>query len=276
MKTLKLIGKLLVGVSLATVLAACGGPKTPDEVALAFWEAMQAGDTAKAAMLTTDPKQQIKPLNEASQKSELKIGEVTLKGDAAAVATTIIKKNEDGSEKPIDFQTYLVKTEKGWRVDWQQTWNHLTRGGNNSLAETLEELARTFTQGLDQTMDKLSDMLPKITQQLQSLGETSVKELQNNWEQMAPEIEQSITELSSTLGQTMKQGSEKLQKDLTKGVEELQEQLPEIQKEMEQLSRESSKTLAESMKQAIQDLNAKLKELQKELDQTEQETGERI
>ncbi|RTZ60314.1 MAG: hypothetical protein DSZ33_02905 [Gammaproteobacteria bacterium] len=276
MKTLKLIGKLLVGVSLATVLAACGGPKTPDEVALAFWEAMQAGDTAKAAMLTTDPKQQIKPLNEASQKSELKIGEVTLKGDAAAVATTIIKKNEDGSEKPIDFQTYLVKTEKGWRVDWQQTWNHLTRGGNNSLAETLEELARTFTQGLDQTMGKLSDMLPKITQQLQSLGETSVKELQNNWEQMAPEIEQSITELSSTLGQTMKQGSEKLQKDLTKGVEELQEQLPEIQKEMEQLSRESSKTLAESMKQAIQDLNAKLKELQKELDQTEQETGERI
>ncbi len=276
MRTFKLIGKLLAGVSVAAVLAACGGPKTPDEVALAFWQAMQAGDTAKAAALTTDPKQQIKPLNEESRKSELKIGEVTLKQDAAAVATTIVKKNADGSDKPIEFQTYLVKTEQGWRVDWQQTWNHLTRGGSNSLAETLEELARSFTQGLDQTMGKLSEMLPKITQQLQSLGETSVQELQKNWQQMAPEIEQSISELSSTLGQTMKQGSEKMQKDLSKGVEELQEQLPEIQKEMEQLSREGSKTLAESMKQAIQDLNTRLKQLQKELGQSENKTGERI
>ncbi len=268
MKHLKLLGKLLIGASLAAMLSACGGPKEPNEVALAFWEAMQSGDIAEAAALTSKPDQEIKPLNEDSRKAELKIGEITLKGDVAAVATSIIKKNEDGSDKPVDFQTYLVKTDKGWRVDWDQTWNHLTRG-SNSLADTLEELARTFTQGLNNTMGQLSEMLPKISDQLQSLGESSVKELQKNWEQMSPEIEKSITELSSTLNETMKQGSDKMQKDLTKGVEELQEQLPEIQKEMEELSKESSKSLAESVKQAIQELNEKLQGLQKELNQSD-------
>jgi hypothetical protein len=99
----------LVGLfSLLFMLSGCQAVLTPEQVTLAFWEAMAQGNLESARKYATQETQHLVIKQQNLEGASIKTGEVVIDGPNATVSTIMMLKKPE-SNKPLSFNTVLLK-----------------------------------------------------------------------------------------------------------------------------------------------------------------------
>ncbi|MGR9051891.1 MAG: hypothetical protein ACU84J_04520 [Gammaproteobacteria bacterium] len=150
------------GLFLCLLLTACMTAQAPEEVTLAFWNALSEDDLEKAKSFVTEDSRGL--LTSASrprlQNTTFKTGKIVIDGDNATVETLINSKVGSDSDT---FLTVLVKKDGQWRIDYRETVDNLSGNLLGGFINSLQKLGDKINKQLEQH-------LPKLEQQLESLG----------------------------------------------------------------------------------------------------------
>jgi|GEM_PF-1391374 len=156
---------------LAPILVmACGAPNTPEDVAKAFWEALQAGDHEKAATFVTD--ESLGLLGDGFPPDEMHkvlLGDV-LRNDTAALVRTSMITRESDVDLNVVFHTHLVLQQDVWKVDLASTRQELARATfetgmrfvGKALGQSVEELGKALEQGAADVRDAVREALEEM------------------------------------------------------------------------------------------------------------------
>jgi hypothetical protein len=131
---------------------------TPEEVTTVFWQALAQGQIETATAQATESTQHLVNLQDIAQHSRIKTGEVVANDLNASVETTITRAN-----KPITFNTVLLKEKDSWKVDYQQTQLNISMIPWDGVVKSLQNLGDAFTKQLEQSV-------PIIEKEMESLG----------------------------------------------------------------------------------------------------------
>jgi hypothetical protein len=156
---------------LCVFLAACSNPNSPKGVAKSFWDGVVAQDQATAQQYATVETQSAIDFSKNVVDWKLmtvKLGATEMTGDHASVVTEITDK---AKEHQYTFNTYLVKENGAWRVDYIRTRHaSMTSEVFANLVESLQKLNDSLVTHYDDTVAGFEQASPAIRAQLEALS----------------------------------------------------------------------------------------------------------
>ena len=155
--------------SLLLMLGGCQAVSSPEQVTLAFWEAMAQDDLEAARKHATEETQYLVTKQQSLEGASIKTGEVIIKGSNATVSTIMTLKKPE-SNKPLLFNTVLLKESEIWKVDYQQTLNNLSILPLGEFFKNLRAIGDAINKELEQ-------QLPLFEQQIKSFSEELIRQL---------------------------------------------------------------------------------------------------
>jgi hypothetical protein len=154
---------------LSFILSGCQAVLTPEQVTLAFWDAMAQGNLESARKHTTQETQHLVTKQQNLEGASLKTGEVVIDGPNARVSTIMTLKKPE-SNKPLSFNTVLLKQNDLWKVDYQQTLNNLSVLPFGELFKSLRAIGDAINKELEQ-------QIPLFEKQIKSFSEELIRQL---------------------------------------------------------------------------------------------------
>ncbi|MGR8981851.1 MAG: hypothetical protein ACU84H_17415 [Gammaproteobacteria bacterium] len=155
---------------LAILLSGCQAVKTPEQVTAAFWQAMARGDVESARKQATQESRHLISRQQNLENAEVQIGTIVIDGLNATVETILTLKKPENN-KPLTFNTALVKEKDQWKVDYQQTLNNLLNRPFAEIFKSLRTIGDTINKQLEQ-------QIPLIEKEIKSFSEELIKELE--------------------------------------------------------------------------------------------------
>jgi hypothetical protein len=155
--------------SLLFMLSGCQAVLTPEQVTLAFWEAMAQGDLESARKHATQETQHLVAKQQNLEGASLKTGEVVIDGPNAKVSTIMTLKKPENNEY-LSFNTVLLKENDLWKVDYQQTLNNLSILPFGELFNSLRAIGDAINKELEQ-------QVPLFEKQIKSFSEELIRQL---------------------------------------------------------------------------------------------------
>jgi len=155
--SLSIKSPVVAGLFCVLLLYGCQAA-TPEDVTTKFWQALAQGQIENAKNQATLSCQHLVNLRDIDKHSVIKIGEVVADDLNASVETTISRTN-----KPVTFNTVLVKEKDSWKVDYQQTQINISMIPWDGVVKSLQNLGDAFTKQLEQSV-------PIIEKEMESLG----------------------------------------------------------------------------------------------------------
>ena len=155
--------------SLLFMLSGCQTVATPEQVTLEFWEAMAQGNLESARKHATQETQHLVTKQQNLEGASLKTGEVVIDGPNATVSTIMTLKKPE-SNKPLSFNTVLLKQNDLWKVDYQQTLNNLSVLPFGELFKSLRAIGDVINKELEQ-------QVPLFEKQIKSFSEELIRQL---------------------------------------------------------------------------------------------------
>ncbi|ALQ52353.1 hypothetical protein [Nitrosomonas ureae] len=165
-KTSRLIGIL----SLLFLFNGCQTTLSPEQTTTAFWKAMVNGELETARKYTTRETQDLVIKQENIMGASLeKTGVIVIDGPDAKVATMIMLKNHE-SNKPLTFDTVLLKEDDVWKVDYQKTLTNLSILPFGEVINSLRAIGDVINK-------KLEQQIPLFENQVKSLSDELIRQL---------------------------------------------------------------------------------------------------
>ena len=155
--------------SLLFMLSGCQAVSTPEQVTLAFWEAMMQGNLESARRHATHETQNLVTKQQNLEGASIEIGEVVIDGPKATVSTSMTLKKPENN-KHLSFNTVLLKEHDLWKVDYQQTLNNLSILPFGELFNSLRAIGDTINKELEQ-------QIPLFEKQIKSFSEELIRQL---------------------------------------------------------------------------------------------------
>ena len=219
----------------ALSLTACFAPKTPQETAQIFWEAVIDDDKKDVvAYSTLNDVQQYDGFAREWKNMQPEWGKVEIDEDEASIVTSFTDKTNPDAAK-LKFVTYLVKQEDKWLVDYARTANGLSASAAlGRLFDRFNKLGEEISSQLKNASNELGARLNSITEQLRELSSSLEQQLSANMQQFATELQKELDKLADSVERALKeqQGnmSDEEQRTLNQAVNELHEQEKELDK----------------------------------------------
>ena len=167
--------------SLLFMLSGCQAVSTPEQVTLAFWEAMMQGNLESARRHATHETQNLVTKQQNLEGASIETGEVVIDGPKATVSTSMTLKKPENN-KHLSFNTVLLKEHDLWKVDYQQTLNNLSILPFGELFNSLRAIGDTINKELEQ-------QIPLFEKQIKSFSEELIRqfdEFRRNLEKSIP------------------------------------------------------------------------------------------
>ena len=155
--------------SLLFMLSGCQAVLSPEQVTLAFWEAMAQGNLESARKHATQETQHLVTKQQNLEGASIKTGEVVVNGPNAKVSTIMTLKKPE-SNKPLLFNTVLLKESDIWKVDYQKTLNNLSILPLGEFFKNLRAIGDAINKELEQ-------QVPLFEQQIKSFSEELIRQL---------------------------------------------------------------------------------------------------
>jgi methyl-accepting chemotaxis protein len=223
---------LLAALISSSLLTACGGPQSPQEVSRAFWLAVveqDAGEANEYSTLIEDAG--FDGYQRDWQGVEVEWGRVVIDGNQATVDTTF--QGLSGRERPLETTTYLVQKDEQWLVDYYRTGEALNDGPLwGDVVSQLEALGKDLQSQLTRHSNDLARefeaLREELSQQASEAGE-SFSGMVDDYGQM---LRQHIEQLSDSLREALKNNPEASVEDrqlLNEAVIRLEEQSDELE-----------------------------------------------
>lgn len=223
---------LLAALISSSLLTACGGSQSPQEVSRAFWQAVVAQDAGEANEYST-------LIEDAGfdgyqrdwQGVEVEWGRVVIDGHQATVDTTFLGLSD--RQNPLETTTYLVQKDDQWLVDYYRTGEALNNGplwGDvvNQLEALGKDLQSQLTRHSNDLAREFEALRDELSQQASEAGE-SFSGMVDDYGQM---LRQHIEQLSDSLREALKNNPEASVEDrqlLNEAVIRLEEQSDELE-----------------------------------------------
>lgn len=160
--------RLAIAVLMLPMLCACRGDQgDPKLVAEQFWVAARAGDTERARqyMLESSTAELKGPDEGEEGMGEVTVGDVTIDGDEAMVATRLTTGGEQSME--VSFSTVLVREAGEWKVDFDRTSDAMMK---SMFGVTMSEMGEAIGEAMGKAME---GMVEGLAEGLQAIGESA-------------------------------------------------------------------------------------------------------
>ncbi len=162
-----LTGPRIAVVVLVAALSACSVQRDdPRSVTERFWEAIDRQDMQGArALATASSAAMLEDGDSDGGFQEIRIGEATVEGDRARVATYIRFEDADGAGE-VDTHTSLVRVDGQWKVDYPVTvaaivggtFGQFIRQASEEFMKDMEEAGRVLEEGMEALKRELEKM----------------------------------------------------------------------------------------------------------------------
>lgn len=173
------------------MLDACSRPADPRQIATEFWQAQQAGDTARLRRLVreadvprVDSGLGVLPI------SAFELGETRLSGQRAEFDTRVTIASDKALH--LELVTTLVRSGDTWRVDYASTVRDITT--DSALAKLITQIQSLTTRlgaGVNQSLEELKRALPKLESELSGIEKdirSQVPELRRRLDELMREL----------------------------------------------------------------------------------------
>ena len=155
--------------SLLFMLSGCQAVLSPEQVTLAFWEAMAQSNLESARKHATQETQHLVTKQQNLEGASIKTGEVVINGTNATVSTILTLKKPENN-KLLSFNTVLLKENDLWKVDYQKTLNNLSILPFGELFNSLRAIGDAINKELEQ-------QVPLFEKQIKSFSEELIRQL---------------------------------------------------------------------------------------------------
>lgn len=199
-----LLPLMLLGLTL--LLSGCLGPKTPQAVTLAFWQAVVENHADAVAKYSTlaDPKAFAGfGLQWGGFKPEL--GKIVIEGDQATVETRFAA--PAGSDKASrHYTTYLVRKAGVWKVDFKTTAQGVHGGALGVLFGRLNQLGGELSKSLDASARSLNVELERLSQKLKTMSDSFSQQASGIIDKHAQQLQGILRELEDSIHRALEDG----------------------------------------------------------------------
>ena len=244
--TIRLITLLLAAV----LLVSCEKkPATVEEVSTAFWQAVIANDEdAVVANSTLQSAAEFDAFSRAWENMTPSLGAQFIDGDQAQVNTRIGMSAAAASS--LEFVTYLVKHENGWRVDYTRTAEAVRISGAvvdfvsrmTSLGENVQRQLEASSADIASRLTLFVDQLDKLSGHYQQRADQAI-------DQAAASMGRLLEEFTASLQQAVEELDQSNGGDASRS--QLEESAESLQSSSEALQNPSIDTIASTGRQLV-------------------------
>jgi membrane-associated HD superfamily phosphohydrolase len=196
--------RFIVLLSSVLLLSSCFTPKTPQEVAQAFWQAVLHNDVKDAVSYSTltDPKYYDGFAKDWSGY-HARWGRVVIDGNSASIVSEFSSPANSGQDDR-KFITYLVKRGEAWKVDYDHTKQAVHGGVLGSLIDQIGQLGDDLSKQMNSSADDFKHEMDRMSKQLEQMANTFGEEASKNIDKYAQQLRQSIQELEDSINRALK------------------------------------------------------------------------
>lgn len=207
-------GWIYLAIMTITCMSGCHTDKSPQEVALHFWDAMKVQDVENARKYaTTSTRTLIDTSNEQFKNAVVTFGKIIIDGDSTTIETTV-RTQKNGDETPIPLQTILKQEHGEWRVDYAQTKKTIKEDDAFSdIAKNLEALSGKLSERMDEALGEMKQKMPEYEEKIKEVGAAASKKLDEALQRYVTEIKKGMEKLGGILDEVLKKESEKGQQE---------------------------------------------------------------
>ena len=201
----------LISLFLTTlVLTGCFGPKSPQDVTQEFWEAVITHNIDDAIEYSTlvDEKS-YDAFNKKWEGYQSVTGKIMINGNQAEVETELSQLN-DTDKNHQKLNTYLVKQDGQWKVDYVQTAESISGDTFGQFLGQLNDLGKKLSNTLKGSSDKFRIEMQRLENELKTLAKSSEDEANKIVEQYGTELKKNIEELAESIDRALKEHEENL------------------------------------------------------------------
>jgi DNA anti-recombination protein RmuC len=190
--------KTILAFAGCLLISGCMQAADPKDIAQQYWQAMQAGDYAKARSMvssSTQPSFDQYTKLPANEKTPLNAVALT---DTRAVVTTIINTGNSSTQ----FNTVLVLDNGQWEVDANET--HIPPA-TSSLEQNLNDMLKQLSSAMDGSVDQMKKTLDEGVNMLNDAVQNRSQELGESVNDKIKQLNQSIHDAMKKLEQQRQQ-----------------------------------------------------------------------
>lgn len=164
---------LVILIALLVVFAGCTRPDTPQQVATAFWQAIAEGDADDAVDLSTLADARALERFGGDWLDTLPdFGRVVIDADRATIVTHLpedLPADDAAAGARRDITTYLVRIDDQWLVDYQRTYDAVTRPSPlTGLKSEISRLREQFDDAVGRSSEQISEQVDQIAKDLEA------------------------------------------------------------------------------------------------------------
>jgi uncharacterized protein (DUF885 family) len=235
------IFRLIALTCLALSLSACFGPKSPQEVTKAFWEAVLDNNAKYAVEYSTlSESKYYDSFSKDWSGYEPSFGKVIIEKKEASVVTEFSSPANSGLASR-NFTTYLVLSNGEWKVDYDRTKDSVLGGSLGDLVSTLNKMGDDLSKQLQSSADRFRVEMERMARVLEQESRSYRQQAQKTLEQYAEQLRKSIKELQDSINRALKEENKNLSDKDKRTLREISE---DLDMESESLSRPNYETVA--------------------------------
>jgi hypothetical protein len=243
--------RFATSVFIIAMMTACTGPKTPQETAAAFWEAVEDGDAGDAVRYSTltDEKEydgfgrDWKGLKPAWEK-------IVIEGDKANIVTGFSAPDTSKKERRSVI-TYLVRQDGKWKVDYARTAEGMKGGVFSTLMGELskigEQLSIQFTASSEVIREDMQREMETMREKMEALSESLNRQANESIKRYGEALRESIDELGASAQEALEENEERLSE---KDRQVLDEVAGDMEAQSDELSEPDADRIAEGTENA--------------------------
>lgn len=239
------------------LLSACMGPKTPQEVTQAFWDAVinnQAEDAVEYSTLT-DAKQ-YDGFSKDWTGFQPSWGKVVIEGNEASIASEF-KSPADSNMDDRKFTTYLVRDNETWKVDYEKTAEGLRGGVFSNLFGALSQMGNDLSKQLKSSADDFNAEMERMSKEMEEMSKEYRQQANESIERYSEDLQKQIQELEESINRALEDKDNDLSDEDRQILEEVS---ADLKQDRENLSDPTAESVSEGSK-GIGDAQVKLKSL---------------
>lgn len=240
----KFMLRLIVLLGALALLPACIGPKTPQEVTQAFWEAVIDNNAKDAVTYSTltDTKY-YDGFSREWRGYQISMEKVVIEGNKASVDTLLESPPNSGADNH-KIVTYLVQRNDEWLVDYTRTSESVHGGALGALFGSLSRMGDDLSHQLQSSADNFKSDMERMSKELEEMSSSLSQQASESIERYAEELNKSINEMVESINRALEEN-----KDLTpKDRRTLKEVAADLDTSSQQLANPSAESVAEGSK----------------------------
>lgn len=195
---------LFVALFSALLLSGCFAPKSPQDAAKAFWQAVVDNDAKDVATYSTLSKpEDFDGFAVDWQGFKPTWGKIVIDGDHASIDTEFNGPSSTETAKR-HCVTYLIRKGNVWKVDYKLTQISLRGGAIGSLLGSVNQLGNELSKNLDSSVKQLDVELERLGRQFKEMADSFSQQAPKILDKHTEELQRIMKELEESINRALK------------------------------------------------------------------------